>query len=105
MKEVFTALTISALHSQIETFMEEHDTYEWENVTIVTEKVYDETAPFEYRWKATLTPETEYTPIDDTDDENQNYLFNTTSIALLKGIISGKINTIEIAKRELGLRY
>lgn len=57
MKEVFTALTISALHSQIEEFMELHDAYEWDMITIVTEKVYDETAPFLYRWKATLTPE------------------------------------------------
>ncbi len=55
MNQVFTSKTISDLHRQIESFMKDHDVYDYDNVTIVTERVKDET-PAGYHWKATLMP-------------------------------------------------
>jgi hypothetical protein len=56
MNQTFKADTIGELHSQIESFMEAHDVYNWGNMTIVTEKMADELANDEYYYKATLTP-------------------------------------------------
>lgn len=56
MKEIFTSETFQLLSDRIDTFMEEHDVYDYDNVTIVVEKVKDETDPAGYIWKATLTP-------------------------------------------------
>lgn len=56
MKEIFTSSTKQGLDDKINEFMENHDVYGWDNVTIVTEKVKDETDTAGYIWKATLTP-------------------------------------------------
>lgn len=58
MKEVFIADTYHELSSQIGSFMEDHDIYDYENVTIVIGKVKDDLANDEYYWKATLVPNT-----------------------------------------------
>lgn len=55
MKEVFTSETFQTLSDYIDAFMEDHDVYDYDNVTIVIEKAKDET-PAGYHWKATLTP-------------------------------------------------
>lgn len=56
MKEIFTSETFQMLSDRIDTFMEEHDVYDYDNVTIVVEKVKDETDLAGYIWKATLVP-------------------------------------------------
>ena len=38
MKEIFTSSDYAALQRQIVEFMENHEVYSWDNVTIVTEK-------------------------------------------------------------------
>ncbi len=55
MKEVFTSETFQTLSDYIDAFMEDHDIYDYENVTIVIEKAKDDT-PAGYHWKATLMP-------------------------------------------------
>jgi hypothetical protein len=45
-----------------------------------------------------------YTPINDSDEQNPQYLFSTTASALLAGIAQGLIDPIELAKRELANR-
>lgn len=61
MKEVFTADTYHELSYKIDSFMEDHDIYDYENVTIVIGKVKDDLANDEYCWRATLMPK----PTDD----------------------------------------
>ena len=39
MKEIFTSETFQMLSDRIDTFMEEHDVYDYDNVTIIIEKV------------------------------------------------------------------
>ena len=56
MKEIFTSETFQMLSDRIDTFMEEHDVYDYDNVTIIIEKVADEADPSGYTWKATLMP-------------------------------------------------
>ena len=56
MKEVFTSSTYGGLNRKIEEFMENHDVYDWDNVTIVTEKVADKDDKKDYWWSATLMP-------------------------------------------------
>lgn len=56
MKEIFTSETFQMLSDRIDTFMEEHDVYDYDNVTILVEKVSNELEPSGYHWKATLIP-------------------------------------------------
>lgn len=55
MNQVFTSETYGDLSRKIEEFMENYDVYDYDNVTIVTEKVNGE-KPDNYHWKATLIP-------------------------------------------------
>ncbi len=55
MNQVFTSETYGDLSRKIEEFMENYDVYDYDNVTIVTEKVNGE-KPDSYHWKATLIP-------------------------------------------------
>ncbi len=55
MNQVFTSETHGDLSRKIEEFMENYDVYDYDNVTIVTEKVNGE-KPDSYHWKATLMP-------------------------------------------------
>ena len=75
MKEIFTSDTFQMLSDRIDTFMEEHDVYDYDNVTIVIEKVADETDPSGYIWKATLIPK-------DTNSALVDMLGGATELAI-----------------------
>lgn len=64
MKEVFTSETFQTLSDYIDAFMEDHDVYDYENVTIVIEKAKDNT-PTGYHWKATLIPKDTRNALED----------------------------------------
>ena len=42
-----------------------------------------------------------YTPVNESDDQNPNYLFSVTSNDLLGAIVRGEIDVIELAKKSL----
>ena len=65
MKEIFTSETFQMLSDRIDTFMEEHDVYDYDNVTIIIEKVADEADPSGYTWKATLMPKDAQNALED----------------------------------------
>ena len=74
MKEIFTSETFQMLSDRIDTFMEEHDVYDYDNVTIVVEKVKDETDPAGYIWKATLAPKDTASTLKDMLVEEHGYV-------------------------------
>lgn len=73
MNQIFTADTFGELSRQIETFVEEHDVFDYDSVTIVTEKVGDDT-PAGYHWKATLMPKYTDSALKDLLVEEHGYV-------------------------------
>ena len=73
MKEIFTSSTYADLSAKIEEFMENHEVYDWQLVTIVTEKIDEQNG--DYHWKATLVPK-------DTNSALVDMLGGATELAI-----------------------